>query len=173
MLFQNWRSMVGFLLPFFNLHCVLMFIELWWYCSRTIDCGLFLCHCFSLISNELRGLILLDIFLTRSIYECLNLFLNNNNKKKIVVGMPIDLLLSAVVRVAASASCYKYLSPSMHVLDIKSIDGSITAISKLLCHLPMDFSLSNHEIPTRFAATTSLTTQCRNCLLSFCLRHGN
>eukprot|EP00258_Populus_trichocarpa_P042559 XP_024458578.1 uncharacterized protein LOC7497591 isoform X2 [Populus trichocarpa] len=64
-------------------------------------------------------------------------------------GMPIDLLLSAVVRVAASASCYKYLSPSMHVLDVKSIDGSITAISKLLCHLPMDFSLSNHEIPTR------------------------
>jgi len=84
--------------------------------------------------------------------------------------MPIDLLLSAVVRVAASASCYKYLSPSMHVLDVKSIDGSITAISKLLCHLPMDFSLSNHEIPTRFAATTSLTTQCRNCLLSFCFR---
>ncbi|KAI9392848.1 hypothetical protein POPTR_006G144600v4 [Populus trichocarpa] len=64
-------------------------------------------------------------------------------------GMPIDLLLSAVVRVAASASCYKYLSPSMRVLDVKSIDGSITAISKLLCHLPMDFSLSNHEIPTR------------------------
>ncbi|XP_061964087.1 uncharacterized protein LOC133688580 isoform X2 [Populus nigra] len=64
-------------------------------------------------------------------------------------GMPIDLLLSAVVRVAASASCYKYISPSMRVLDVKSIDGSITAISKLLCHLPLDFSLSNHEIPTR------------------------
>ncbi|KAJ6993599.1 hypothetical protein NC653_016666 [Populus alba x Populus x berolinensis] len=64
-------------------------------------------------------------------------------------GMPFDLLLSAVVRVAASASCYKYLSPSIRVLNVKSIDGSLTAISKLLCHLPIDFSLSNHEIPTR------------------------
>ncbi|KAG5243507.1 Acyl-CoA synthetase family member [Salix suchowensis] len=64
-------------------------------------------------------------------------------------GMPIDLLLSAVVRVAASTSCYKYLSLSMRALNVKSIDGSITAISKLLCHLPVDFSFNHHDIPTR------------------------
>lgn len=84
--------------------------------------------------------------------------------------MPIDLLLSAVVRVAASTSCYKYLSLSMRALNVKSIDGSITAISKLLCHLPVDFSFNHHDIPTRFSATISLPTECRNCLLPFCFR---
>ncbi|EEF48064.1 conserved hypothetical protein [Ricinus communis] len=63
-------------------------------------------------------------------------------------GMPCHLLLCAFARVAVSASCYRYLVPTMHVLDTKSINGKSSALSKLLCSLPKD-SLNNHEIPPR------------------------
>ncbi|OAY53916.1 hypothetical protein MANES_03G033600v8 [Manihot esculenta] len=39
--------------------------------------------------------------------------------------------------------------PSMHVLDVKSIDRRSTAISNLLSHLPGDLSLDNNKLPLR------------------------
>ncbi|XP_059431855.1 uncharacterized protein LOC132165349 isoform X2 [Corylus avellana] len=64
-------------------------------------------------------------------------------------GVLAQMLSCAVVRVVISASCYRYLLPSALVLDSKSIDGRSTAVSQLLCHLPREFSLENHEIPFR------------------------
>lgn len=66
------------------------------------------------------------------------------------------MLSCAVVRVVISASCYRYLFPSALVLDAKSIDGRSTAVSQLLCHLPREFSLKNHEIPFRFVVDREL-----------------
>ncbi|GMY36298.1 hypothetical protein FCV25MIE_31540 [Fagus crenata] len=64
-------------------------------------------------------------------------------------GMLSQMLSCAVVRVVVSASCYRYLFPSTPVLDAKSINGRSAALSQLLCHLPREFSLKNHEIPFR------------------------
>ncbi|KAJ4831117.1 hypothetical protein Tsubulata_010633 [Turnera subulata] len=64
-------------------------------------------------------------------------------------GMPSHQLLRAFARVAVSASCCGYLAPSMHISDFPPIHGNSTTISKLLCHLPRDFSLEDNEIPLR------------------------
>lgn len=64
-------------------------------------------------------------------------------------GMLSQMLACAVVRVVVSASCYQHLLPSTPVLNAKSIDRRSTAVSQLLCHLPREFSLKNHEIPFR------------------------
>ena len=66
-------------------------------------------------------------------------------------GMLSQMLACAVVRVVVSASCYQHLLPSTPVLNAKSIDRRSTMVSQLLCHLPREFSLKNHEIPFRFA----------------------
>ncbi|XP_031252372.1 uncharacterized protein LOC116110295 [Pistacia vera] len=64
-------------------------------------------------------------------------------------GVLSHLLLRAVVRVAVSACLYWFSFPLMVFLDVKSIDGRTSAVSKLLCYLPREFSLENHEIPLR------------------------
>ncbi|KAJ0030730.1 hypothetical protein Pint_13389 [Pistacia integerrima] len=64
-------------------------------------------------------------------------------------GVLSHLLLRAVVRVAVSACLYRFSFPLMVFLDVKSIDGRTSAVSKLLCYLPREFSLENHEIPLR------------------------
>ncbi|KAF2285143.1 hypothetical protein GH714_038816 [Hevea brasiliensis] len=64
-------------------------------------------------------------------------------------GLSSGLLSYTAARVAVSASCCRYLVPSMHVLDVKSIDRRSTAISNLLCCWPSNFSLDGHEIPLR------------------------
>ncbi|XP_050215895.1 uncharacterized protein LOC126666998 [Mercurialis annua] len=64
-------------------------------------------------------------------------------------GMPSHLLASAVARVAVSASCCRYLVPSIHLMDSDSIHRKCSAISKLLVYLPKESSLENHEIPLR------------------------
>ncbi|XP_050220191.1 uncharacterized protein LOC126670490 isoform X2 [Mercurialis annua] len=62
-------------------------------------------------------------------------------------GIPSHLLSSAVARVAVSASCSRYLVPSIYLMNSKSIDRKSSAISKLLIYLPKESSLENHEIP--------------------------
>ncbi|XP_057967887.1 uncharacterized protein LOC131157617 isoform X2 [Malania oleifera] len=59
------------------------------------------------------------------------------------------LLSYAVVRVAALASCYQNVSPLIHFLDVKSIDGRSTTVLKLLSHMPRESTIKNHEIPLR------------------------
>lgn len=58
-------------------------------------------------------------------------------------------LLYAILRVAASASCFQYILPSMLVLDQKSNNGRSPAVSKLLCYFPEETSLKAHEMPVR------------------------
>ncbi|XVE54092.1 hypothetical protein DITRI_Ditri03aG0053900 [Diplodiscus trichospermus] len=59
------------------------------------------------------------------------------------------LLLRAVVKVAVLASRYQYPLPYVPILDVKSTEGRITALSKLHRHLPTELSLENEEIPSR------------------------
>ncbi|XP_012076924.1 uncharacterized protein LOC105637876 isoform X1 [Jatropha curcas] len=64
-------------------------------------------------------------------------------------GIPSCLLLRAAARVMVSASNYRCLVPSVHILDINSIDRRSIAVSNFLCHLHKEFSFNNHEIPLR------------------------
>ncbi|KAK2645383.1 hypothetical protein Ddye_020578 [Dipteronia dyeriana] len=64
-------------------------------------------------------------------------------------GVPSHLLSRACVRVAVSASRYRFSYPLMHFIDVKPSDGRSTALTKLLCHLPREFSIENQEIPLR------------------------
>ncbi|XP_059633100.1 uncharacterized protein LOC132275917 [Cornus florida] len=64
-------------------------------------------------------------------------------------GMLSHTLLHAVVRVAVSASCFRYVLELTPILDVKSIEGRSLAVSKLLCHLQKEISLRNEEIPLR------------------------
>ncbi|KAI9192442.1 hypothetical protein LWI28_022967 [Acer negundo] len=68
-------------------------------------------------------------------------------------GVPTHLLSRACVRVAVSASRYRFSYPFMRFLDVKPSDGRSTALTKLLCHLPREFSIENHEIPLRGLAS--------------------
>ncbi|KAH7572142.1 hypothetical protein JRO89_XS04G0210600 [Xanthoceras sorbifolium] len=84
-------------------------------------------------------------------HGCLELIeaCNNVLEKLEERGMPSHLLSRACVRVAVSASRYRFSYPLMHFLDFKPSDGRSTAVTKLLCHLPREISIENHEIPLR------------------------
>ncbi|CAL5438039.1 unnamed protein product [Camellia sinensis] len=62
-------------------------------------------------------------------------------------GILSHSLLYAVIRVAVSASCFRFGLEITPILDVKTVEGG--SISKLLCHLPRDISLKNQQIPLR------------------------
>ncbi|XP_039032684.1 uncharacterized protein LOC120167860 isoform X2 [Hibiscus syriacus] len=75
--------------------------------------------------------------------------INNVQAKLEGKGLSSRLLLRAVVRVLVLASCSRYSSPHTPVLLSKSIEGRSAAVSKFHCHLPVELSLENEELPLR------------------------
>lgn len=71
-----------------------------------------------------------------------------------VVGTQYEYLLSAVLRVVVSSSCYRYPYPSRLILDSKSTDSRTMTVSKFLSNLPKGLSLDVGAIPLRFAIVT-------------------
>lgn len=78
---------------------------------------------------------------------------SSDNSIQNIAGEYSCSLLYAILRVAASASCFQYILPSMPVLDQKSNNGKSPAVSKLLCYFPEETSLKAHEMPVRYAMT--------------------
>ncbi|KAA8523244.1 hypothetical protein F0562_009667 [Nyssa sinensis] len=64
-------------------------------------------------------------------------------------GMLSHPLLCAVVKVAVSASHFRYVVQSTPIFEVKSTDWRITNVSKLLSHLPKEISFKSQEIPLR------------------------
>ncbi|GFY98449.1 hypothetical protein Acr_12g0009900 [Actinidia rufa] len=67
-------------------------------------------------------------------------------------GLLSQSLLYAVVRVAVSASCFRFGLEITPILDVKSIEGGTPTVLKLLSHFPKDISFENQQIPLRSMA---------------------
>ncbi|XWS17403.1 hypothetical protein CRYUN_Cryun33cG0064300 [Craigia yunnanensis] len=61
----------------------------------------------------------------------------------------VEHLVKTMASVLSSSINCKYPLPYISILDVKSIEGRITAVSKLHCHLPTKLSLENGELPLR------------------------
>lgn len=68
----------------------------------------------------------------------------------IVAGTLYNSLIYAVVKAAATSTCYRYLYPSRPILDVKAINARGTVVSKLLGNLPRGLSNDKSNIPFRF-----------------------
>ncbi|PSS15513.1 hypothetical protein CEY00_Acc13004 [Actinidia chinensis var. chinensis] len=64
-------------------------------------------------------------------------------------GLLSQSLLYAVVRVAVSASCFRFGLEITPILDVKSIEGGTPTVLKLLSRFPRDISFENQQIPLR------------------------
>ncbi|XWS26699.1 hypothetical protein CRYUN_Cryun26dG0052700 [Craigia yunnanensis] len=109
--------------------------------SSSVNCKVFR------LQNE-EFLLIGSASLGLSYVELVEMF-NNVYAKLEGKGVFSHSLLRAVVKVAVLASCYQYPLPYIPILDVKSIEGRITAVSKLHCHLPTELSFENDELPSR------------------------
>ncbi|KAG2718177.1 hypothetical protein I3760_03G207800 [Carya illinoinensis] len=64
-------------------------------------------------------------------------------------GTLSQMLSCALVRLVISASCCRYLLPSIPVLVPRSIHRRSIAVSQLLCQFHRDFSFKDYEVPFR------------------------